>query len=78
MYSFLIFSIYICIFLWIYILLYNYINNFFNLGFKIEYTEEEYLKFFIISITPIVNMIMLSVAIAEDIQAYSEHKRNSK
>lgn len=66
------------ILLWIYIFIYPLINKFFKLNLKTKYTAEEYFKMFLTSITPIINILALYLAIEEDIETFMERRRGKK
>lgn len=63
---------------WIYIFIYPLINKFFKLNLKTKYTTEEYFKMFLTSITPIINILALYLAIEEDIETFMERRRWKK
>ena len=63
---------------WIYIFIYPLINKIFKLNLKTNYTEDEYFKMFFTSITPIINILALYLAILEDIEAFKERRRDKK
>lgn len=63
---------------WIYIFIYPLINKIFKLNLKTDYTVDEYFKMFFTSITPILNILALYLAIVEDIEAFMERRREKK
>lgn len=63
---------------WIYIFMYPLINKIFKLNLKTKYTAEEYFKMFFTSITPIINILALYLALKEDIEAFIERRGGKK
>ena len=63
---------------WIYIFIYLLINKIFKLNLKTDYIVDEYFKMFFTSITPIINILALYLAIEEDIETFMERRRWKK